>query len=141
VHLAALLVHRPEEAKAVSSTSTRRSSAAFSKALDPASVTPKTFTVVADSGAAPVTGRVVYDPASRRARFNPNQQLLPFVTYRATITAAVKDLVGNPMGHDYVWRFHTGPTAEAPSALPCHTTPWPDPGALSDDRYRPAPDG
>jgi hypothetical protein len=100
-------------------------SATFSKPLDAATVTATSFTLATDSGGGAVTGRVVYDRASRQAHFSPDHGLLPFVTYRATVTSAVKDAVGNTCRR-HVWRFEAGlpagpalrPTWSSPRRLP-----------------------
>ena len=44
-----------------------------------------------------VTGKVSYDPATRKARLRPDKALLPLAAYKAMIMAGVKDLVGNAM--------------------------------------------
>jgi len=102
--------------------------ATFSEALDPATVTDDSFTVVAEATGNAVAGKVTYDPATHRARLRPEKALLPLVAYRATITADVTDLVGNPMSKDHEWSFQT--TAD--------TTP-PGPPAAPQPRPAPAP--
>jgi hypothetical protein len=74
-----------------------------------------------------VTGKVSYDPATRKARLRPDKALLPLAAYRATIGAAVKDLVGNPMTKDHAWSFQT--TADTtPPGPPSGPEPGPAPG-------------
>jgi hypothetical protein len=101
--------------------------ATFSEALDAASVTEDTFLLVVEATGDVVTGKVTYDPATRKARLRPDKALLPLAAYRATVTAGVKDLVGNPMPKDHEWSFQT--TAEtAPPEPPGPPQPGPAPG-------------
>jgi hypothetical protein len=101
--------------------------ATFSEALDPASVGDDTFVVVVEATGDVVNGKVSYDPATRRARLRPDKALLPLAAYRATITAGVKDLVGNPMSKDHEWSFQT--TADTtPPGPPAAPRPGPAPG-------------
>jgi hypothetical protein len=72
-----------------------------------------------------VTGKVTYDPATRKAKLRPEQPLLPLVAYRATISGA-KDLVGNPMAKEYEWSFQTKADATTPSP-PSRPEPAPEP--------------
>jgi hypothetical protein len=89
--------------------------ATFSEALDPASVVADSFKLVAEATGEVVTAKVTYDPATRKARLRPDKALLPLVAYRATVTAAVKDLVGNAMLEDHAWSFQTKAEAKPPS--------------------------
>ena len=73
-----------------------------------------------------VTAKVSYDPATRKARLRPDKALLPLAVYRATVTAGVKDLVGNPMAKDHEWSFQT--TADTTPPEP-PSAPQPGPGA------------
>jgi hypothetical protein len=86
--------------------------ATFSEAVNPDTVAAETFTVTAEAAGLAVTGSVTYDPATRKARFRPDQALLPLAVYRATISAKVTDLVGNPMAKDYEWSFQTSLVAQ-----------------------------
>ena len=63
-----------------------------------------------------VTGKVTYDPAARKARLRPDKALLPLAAYRATVTAGVKDRVGNAMPGDHVWSFQTTANIRGPGA-------------------------
>jgi hypothetical protein len=100
--------------------------ATFSEAIDPASVAPETFKLVAETTGQVVSGKVTYDPATRKAKFRPEKSLLPLVAYRATITAGVKDLVGNAMPQDHEWSFQTTADASAPEP-PDEPPPGPAP--------------
>jgi len=115
--------------------------ATFSEALDPNSVVGDTFKVVAEATGEVVTGKVTYDPATRKARLRPEKALLPLVAYKATITAAVKDLVGNQMLEDHVWSFQTKAEASPPrppdGPQPPPGTPQPPPPPPRPERPKP----
>jgi hypothetical protein len=94
--------------------------AAFSKVMDPATITAAgTFTVaVAGVGGAAVPGTVSY--AGSIATFTPSANLAPSAQFTATITNAAKDLTGNALGAGAVpnpWSFMTGagPNTTAPT--------------------------
>ncbi len=101
--------------------------ATFSEAVDPSSVVGATFILVAEATGKAVTGKVSYDPATRKARLRPDKALLPLATYRATVTAGVKDLVGNPMAKDHEWSFQTKADTTPPEP-PAAPRPGPAPG-------------
>ena len=99
--------------------------ATFSEALDPNSVVTETIKLVAEATGQVVTGKVTYDPATRKAKLRPEQPLLPLVAYRATISGA-KDLVGNAMAKEFQWSFQTKADATTPSP-PKGPDPGPEP--------------
>ncbi len=75
-------------------------SVAFSEAIDPATMTESSFKLTA--GGTAVAGTV-----SNTGVFTPSSALAPGTEYTATITSAVKDLAGNELASDYVWKFTT----------------------------------
>ncbi len=88
--------------------------AAFSVAMDPATVTGATFFV--KQGATPVPGVVSY--AGTTATFTPTTSYAPSATLTATITTGARDLAGTGLAKDDVWTFKTGTTAnQEPVAL------------------------
>ena len=89
--------------------------ATFSEAVDPASITDDTFNLVLETTGEVVSAKVGYDPAARKARLRPAKALLPLTNYRATVTAGVKDLVGNQMPKDHLWSFQTTAASSLPS--------------------------
>jgi hypothetical protein len=104
--------------------------ATFSEAVDPSTVVAETFILVIEATGEAVTGTVSYDPATRRARLRPDKALLPLAAYRATISAGVKDLVGNSMPKDHQWSFQTTADTtppEPPTAPPAPPEPGPAP--------------
>jgi hypothetical protein len=100
--------------------------ATFSEAVDPGSIIDETFKLVAEATGEVVTGKVSYDPATRRARLRPDRGLLPLVAYKATITAGVRDLVGNAMPKDHEWSFQTKADVTPPKP-PEAPQPGPEP--------------
>jgi len=81
---------------------------AFSKAMDPLTITPINFTL--KQGGAPITGTVTY--AGFTAIFSPADNLAAGTTYTATITTGVRDLGGNTLVDGFVWSFTTGTTVD-----------------------------
>jgi ribulose 1,5-bisphosphate synthetase/thiazole synthase len=53
-----------------------------------------------------IPGAVAYTGST--ASFTPTINLLPGLTYTATVTTGAKSPVGIPMASDYVWTFNTG---------------------------------
>ena len=92
--------------------------ATFSKAMDPATISAATFTLV--TGNAPVTGTVAYDVPSRVATFTPASNLAPSATYTATISTGVKDVAGNALASGTApnpWTFTTGAAATGQATI------------------------
>lgn len=75
--------------------------ATFSEAMDPLTINTANFSV------AGVTGTVTYNATSRIATFTPSSNLANDTTYTATIKTHVKDLTGNALAADKIWRFTT----------------------------------
>src|SRR5207244_6422889 len=86
---------------------------AFSKAMDPLTITPVTFTL--KQGTTAVTGTVSY--AGVTATFNPLSTLAPITTYTATMTSEARDLPANALASNFSWCFTTGgpPAPPAPT--------------------------
>ena len=86
--------------------------AAFSKAMNPATITSSTFTLKA--GVTSVPGTVTYVAATDTATFTPTVSLAPSTTFTATITTGVADAYGNPLAANYVWTFTTSAACTLP---------------------------
>ena len=85
--------------------------ATFSEALDPATLTNSTVTLVAAGTTTPVSATVSYDGMSRTVTLNPSSNLVRSITYTATVkggSGGAKDLAGNPLATDRAWSFTTG---------------------------------
>ncbi|MCU1270463.1 MAG: hypothetical protein JWN74_1757, partial [Acidobacteriaceae bacterium] len=76
--------------------------ATFSEAMNAASVNSSTFTVSPG-----VTGTITHDASDTIFTFTPSSPLAISTIYTATITTGVRDLFGNALAGDFVWRFTT----------------------------------
>ena len=89
--------------------------ATFSKAMDPATLTPATFTLVGP-GPTFIAGKITYDAINQIATFTPKLALATGSLYTATVTTGVMDLgKGNALAANVSWNLTTGST---PSLLP-----------------------
>jgi N-acetylneuraminic acid mutarotase len=79
----------------------------FSESVDPASVSTGSFTLVSFGGA-PVNGAVSVSQTGLEVSFDPASSLDWNQSFTATLTTAITDLSGNPLGADYSWTFQTG---------------------------------
>jgi hypothetical protein len=109
-------------ATAVDVAVNRKITATFSEAMDPATITGATFTVVNTTlGGAAVAGAVTY--ASKVATFTPASNLAAGNTYTATITTGALDLAGNALAANKVWTFTTGAAIDFTSPTVTSTSP------------------
>jgi N-acetylneuraminic acid mutarotase/glucose/arabinose dehydrogenase len=86
-------------------------SATFSEAIDPATLSTSTFTLVNQSDGGAVAATISYNSSTNTAILDPSADLVASTGYVATIkggTGGVKDLTGNPLAADYTWSFTTG---------------------------------
>jgi len=91
--------------------------AAFSVAMNPATLTATTFTLTGP-GTTPVAGAVTYDAPANTAIFTPASALALNTAYTATITTGAKDSVGVALANNVVWSFTTsGEACVPPTAL------------------------
>jgi hypothetical protein len=108
--------------------------AAFSKQMDPTTLTATSFTLACPVGT-PVTGVVSYLGAGSIATLTlpAAPDLPPSTVCTATITAAAKDTTGVALANDFVWTFTTGVTPDTTRprvslTAPVTTVPGPTPG-------------
>jgi tetrahydromethanopterin S-methyltransferase subunit B len=99
----------------------RQITAAFSEALDPATITAATFTL--KQGTNPVAGAVSYAAAGAVATFDPASDLTASTVYTATLTTGIKDLDGNTLASNYVWSFTTGTATDITPPTVSSTVP------------------
>ncbi len=88
-------------------------SAVFSENMDPATLTPATFTVTIGESAVPVTGRVIC--SERAVTFLPFAPFAPFAsnaTFSAKITTGATSASGLALPQDYAWTFATSSSSE-----------------------------
>jgi hypothetical protein len=91
--------------------------AAFSKAMDPATITTANMSLQGPSGL--VAGAVTYNTSTLLATLTPSSTLANNTTYTATVkggSAGVKDASGTPLASDFTWSFTT--VAAAASCAP-----------------------
>ncbi len=79
----------------------------FSKRVDPASLTPDSFRIVAESGDAIVGTRTLSPLPATQVRFTPLSGYFPFAMHTIEVTRAVLDENGEPLDRDYTFSFHT----------------------------------
>ncbi len=86
--------------------------ATFSEFMAPSSLTINTLTLAPSSSLnTPVTAVITYDAQTRIASINPSTNLTTSTAYTATVLGGAqgaKDLAGNALQADKVWRFTTG---------------------------------
>ena len=89
--------------------------ATFSEAINPATISTTTFTLVGP-GAVTVPGTAAL--ATLTATFAPDSNLTANSVYTATITTGVKDLAGNALASNYIWTFTTDITVGTSGRAP-----------------------
>lgn len=94
-------------------------SATFSEAIHPLTINTTTFTL--KQGTAPVSGTVTYSGLT--AVFTPSINLSSSTIYNATITTVAKDLAGNALAVNKVWKFTTGAAADTTKPTVTLTVP------------------
>jgi Bacterial Ig-like domain len=102
-----------------------RISAAFSRAMDPSTITNASFTV--SIGDTPVAGAV--SCSGTTATFTPSSLLPGDSAVTVTVTTAAKDATGVALGSPRVWTFMTTPTLTAGNIVLYYTytfngNPW-----------------
>ena len=104
--------------------------ATFSRAMDPATLTTTSVTLVRNGGD-PVAASVAYSSATRRVTINPADDLAPGTTYTATISIAATSLGGAALAAPVSWSFTTNPAptvtattpADGATSVPVNTSP------------------
>jgi hypothetical protein len=104
--------------------------ATFNEAIDPATVTPSTLSLVADATGVAVGGTVSYENSSRTAILRPQADLSAGAAYTATVAAEVADLAGNKLLESYTWQFSTGVTPDTSAPTVSKTYPSQDAAAV-----------
>ena len=77
--------------------------ATFSEAMDPATITPASFTLAGSA----VSGTVSYAPGTYTATFTPDADLEYSHTYTATLSTDITDGAVNPLASAKSWSFTT----------------------------------
>lgn len=93
--------------------------ATFSEAMDPATITATSFTLM--QGSTAIAGSVSY--SGNTATFNPTTDLPYNTEYTATITVSALDEAGNALEENKVFSFTTGETVDSTSPTVASTVP------------------
>lgn len=93
--------------------------AAFSEAMDPATINAANFTLM--QGTTVVAGTVSY--AGVTATFTPASNLAPMTPYTATLLTGSQDLAGNGLLNNFTWTFTTGSGVDATRPIVVATVP------------------
>ena len=99
----------------------RKITAAFSKPMNPATISTATFTLA--SATTTITGVVAYDTASNIATFAPAANLAANTAFTATITTGAKDLAGDSLASNFVWAFTTSAVSDTTAPTVSSTNP------------------
>lgn len=94
--------------------------ATFSKAMNPATLSTTTFTVM--HGTTSLQGVVTYDTNDETASFVPDAPLVLSRLYTAMITTGAQDTEGVALEANFPWNFTTGNSASEPPTV-VSTTP------------------
>jgi len=92
--------------------------AAFSEAMNVATINTATFTVTPG-----VTGTVTHDASNTIFTFTPSSALVRSTVYTATITTGAQDLFGNALASAFVWSFTTAANGCNPAPLVVSVVP------------------
>lgn len=102
----------------------KKITAAFSKAMDPATLTTASFTLQCPAGTAVAGGAVTYVTTGNVATLTLPAPNLPVNTIcTATITTDAKDSTGIALASNYNWTFTTGALADAIAPTVITTVP------------------
>jgi hypothetical protein len=71
--------------------------AAFSEAMDPATLDGTTFRLVKKGSTKALAATVTYSAATAKATLNPARNLKSGASYKATVTAGAEDAAGNAL--------------------------------------------
>ncbi len=107
--------------------------AAFNKAMDPATIGATTFTLACPAATA-ITGTVNYTATGNLATLTLNNNLPANTVCAATVTAGAKDDTGNPLAAAYVWNFTTGSAVEIIPPTVSSTSPLNNATAVAANR-------
>jgi len=87
----------------------------FNEAMNPATITPGSFTLVGADGsgsrtseAAKVLGTFSYDAETYTMSYTPSKLLTVNTMYTGRVETTVEDLMGNALQAPYIWTFETG---------------------------------
>src|SRR3989449_1019982 len=90
--------------------------------MNAASITTATFRLRAAGSTADVPAMVAVNAAGSVATLTPSSPLVQGTVYTATVTAAVTDAIGTPLGADSLWSFTTDDTPTATVRATAHVS-------------------
>jgi hypothetical protein len=96
--------------------------ATFSAAMDAATITTLSFTVVGANEPA-LVGTVSLNAATNTASFVPGSALTDSTVYTATLTTVAKSTGGKALASNYVWTFTSGTAADTTAPAVSSTNP------------------
>ena len=96
----------------------------FNKAIDPASMTPASFSIVDYSTGLPVSGTIQVDPSGLTAAFVPDPALPIGRTFHTDFSTAIKDVAGNNLPSLQSFSFSTGYGPTWRIVQPTWRRPW-----------------
>jgi hypothetical protein len=100
--------------------------AVFDEALNAATVSGSTFTLLRDDGGSAVAAAVSYDSVALTATLDPTAALQTNTSYTATLrggSMGIKDVAQNALASDVVWTFTTGAPVTGVSVWSSSTVP------------------
>ncbi len=103
---------------------TANTTATFSEAMNPATLTTTTVTLVPQGSTTPVPASVSYNAGTNTVTLDPGANLVANTMYTATIkggSSGAKDAAGNALAADKVWTFSTSAPPTATIAQPLAT--------------------
>lgn len=87
----------------------------FNEAMNPATITPGSFTLSGTDGSGgrtsevtQILGELSYNAETFTISYTPGTLLTANTTYTGTVATSVKDLMGNALQVAYIWTFVTG---------------------------------
>lgn len=107
--------------------------AAFSRAMDPATLDGTTVTIRPDGGS-PLTATVSYDANTDLLTIDPAADLSPATDYTADVSTAAKSADGAALDGPVTWSFTTESAVTTSQLFPNTATPATDANAVADGR-------
>ena len=97
----------------------QKTNVAFSEDMDATTISTETFTL--KQGGTPVSGSVTATGST--ATFTPTNNYEKGKVYNATVTTGAKNLAGNGLANDYMWKFNAGQAADTTAPTVAFTSP------------------
>lgn len=95
----------------------------FSTAMDPSTITPKTFLLADAKSGASIAGAVAYDATNFVASFKASAPLDVNTSYNATVTTGAANTAGVHLASNYAFSFVTRSTSDSSGIIVYETFP------------------